>query len=80
MCQKLMLSFSTITVFSVDADLQIRDILRLFNFSFTSVVNTLIDDPKYPLIPSTVILLFFLKQEVNYLKFQWWDDEIKNPS
>lgn len=65
-----MLSFSTITVFSVDADLQIRDILRLFNFSFTSVVNTLIDDPKYPLIPSTVILLFFLKQEVNYLKFQ----------
>jgi len=70
MCQKLMLSFSTITVFSVDADLQIRDILRLFNFSFTSVVNTLIDDPKYPLIPSTVILLFFLKQEVNYLKFQ----------
>lgn len=73
MCQKLMLSFSTITVFSVDADLQIREshlILRLFNFSFTSVVNTLIDDPKYPLIPSTVILLFFLKQEVNYLKFQ----------
>lgn len=72
MCQKLMLSFSTITVFSVDADLQIREshlILRLFNFSFTSVVNTLIDDPKYPLIPSTVILLFFLKQEVNYLKF-----------
>lgn len=65
-----MLSFSTITVFSVDADLQIRDILRLFNFSFTSVVNTLIDDPKYPLIPSTVILLFFLKQKVNYLKFQ----------
>jgi len=68
-----MLSFSTITVFSVDADLQIREshlILRLFNFSFTSVVNTLIDDPKYPLIPSTVILLFFLKQEVNYLKFQ----------
>lgn len=73
MYQKLVISFSAITVFSVDADLQIREshlVLRLLNFSITLVVNTLIDDTEYPLIPSAVILLFFLKQEVSYLKFQ----------
>lgn len=65
MYQKLVISFSAITVFSVDADLQIREshlVLRLLNFSITLVVNTLIDDTEYPLIPSAVILLFFLKR------------------
>lgn len=64
MCQKLILSFSTPTLFSVATDLEVRDphlILQLFYFSFTPlIVNASTDDPNYPLIPSAVILLLFL--------------------